>query len=366
MLPQSLDSVVNIYQPDPVVGYIYKPKATARETGREYEVTYTTNSLGLRDREYDLENKNVFRIMLLGDSFAESHGLQAEDGLARKIEDFLRQELAALGAKARVEVVNVSFGGYSPYHYWKSYGRWKSIFQPKALIIAFYMGNDYLCEDEGIQYTFADGEIVGQRQEGHPVPTKRKGDILTIARKWLAKNSELYVLMRNYIYYNDLIGKLTKWAKARESSTQLAPYLVPQSPLVEREKEKCLKYLRNLAMEAAKDDVHVFLLAIPVKFEIVAENLDMIVSTQGVDFSEIDLDQPYRDLKSFCLKERVFFVDPRPAMKSSENSKKSNYFKYDGHWNEKGVSAAAQSIVNAWREAVIPPFGREPEREGLN
>ena len=86
LLPQNVDTILNIIQPDPIVGYIYQPNAKASESGREYEVSYSTNSLGLRDREYDLNEAGVFRVLLFGDSFSESHGLNLDQSLPKQIE----------------------------------------------------------------------------------------------------------------------------------------------------------------------------------------------------------------------------------------------------------------------------------------
>ena len=93
LLPQDVDNILNIFQPDLLVGYIYQPNAKASESGREYEVSYKTNSLGLRDSEYDLNATGVFRVLLLGDSFSESHGLRLEKSLPKQIEQKLQKEL---------------------------------------------------------------------------------------------------------------------------------------------------------------------------------------------------------------------------------------------------------------------------------
>ena len=57
LLPQNVDSQMNIDQSDDLIGVTFKPNATAYEKGREYNVLYQINSIGLRDREYGTKKK---------------------------------------------------------------------------------------------------------------------------------------------------------------------------------------------------------------------------------------------------------------------------------------------------------------------
>jgi len=70
LLPQNVDSKMNIFASDPSIGIIYKPNASTYEKGREYNALYRINGLGLRDREYGPKRKSIFRVLLLGDSFS--------------------------------------------------------------------------------------------------------------------------------------------------------------------------------------------------------------------------------------------------------------------------------------------------------
>ncbi len=354
LLPQNVDKILNIFQADPVVGYIYQPNAKAVENGREYDVTYNTNSLGLRDREYDLTAKNVFRVLLFGDSLSESLGVSLEKSLSKQIEQYLQKELDRRGSKLKAEVINVSFGGYSPYHYWKSYRRWKSTFNPNLILIGFYIGNDFQCEAEDIRYKIDNGEIVGI-YHGEETYQPKSINTVTNMRKWLAKKSELYVLLRNYFYYNDIIGFFTKRADAQESTKQLQPYLIPEPELFKKVRDNCLGYLTRLKKEAAYDGVPVALITIPIKIEIDNSYLKQIIKTQGLSPDVIKLDQPYKTLSEFCALTGTALFNTRDALKL-HHVEEACYFKYDGHWNEKGIETAAISIIEQWKNQKLQPF----------
>jgi hypothetical protein len=355
LLPQSLDQILSIFREDPVVGYIYQPNAMARETGREYDVEYRTNSMGLRDREYDLTERGVFRVLLLGDSFSESHGMSLEKSLPKQIEQSLQRELDKRGSPMKAQVVNASFGGYSPYHYWRSYSRWKEVFKPHLVLVGFSMGNDFQCENDNIRYRIDNGEIVGIYAEGQQTG---KGEAHSIRdmRKWAARTSELYVLLRNYFYYNDLIGRFTKEAKARESTRQMEIFVVPESQAVASNRSRCFGYLKRLKDEATADGVPVALLPIPNKFEIEQDYLRQVVEAQGLNRGRIDLEQPYNEIASFCTSNAIVYLDPRAAMRGADTANNHLYFRYDGHWNAKGIEIAAQAAVVQWQAKRVPPF----------
>ena len=162
--------------------------------------------------------------------------------------------------------------------------------------------------------------------------------------------------MRNFFYYNDMIGFLTRRAKAQKSTKQLQPYLVPEPEAVKIDREKCFGYLKRLRDEAASDGVPVALIAIPRKFEIDGSYLEQVIKTQGISPDALNLDQPHKELANFCRSAGIFFFDPRIDMLKKNAAGSSLYFQYDGHWNAKGVAIAATSIVQQWKAQKLPPF----------
>jgi len=76
--------------------------------GHFYGVTIKTNSLGFRDREYDIEKpKNKKRIILLGDSFTLGWGVSFEKTFAKQLETMLNRRQGAW------EVINMGAGNYN-------------------------------------------------------------------------------------------------------------------------------------------------------------------------------------------------------------------------------------------------------------
>src|SRR6185436_1568242 len=92
---------------DPVHHHRLRPSFEAVMQGAKF----TTNALGLRDREFPIPKPpGVFRILMLGDSFTEGGGLENDETVAKIVETGLRQ--GACGTA--VEVVNAGHASYSP------------------------------------------------------------------------------------------------------------------------------------------------------------------------------------------------------------------------------------------------------------
>lgn len=89
--------------------HVMIPNSVCRFKTEEWDITYKINSLGLRDEEVDVKNYSKFRILLLGDSFAQGHGVQREDSFPEILEQILERQGAS-----NFEVVNTGVFGYSP------------------------------------------------------------------------------------------------------------------------------------------------------------------------------------------------------------------------------------------------------------
>lgn len=88
---------------DELLGFSLKPGSSCWRQSRDFKVAYQINSLGLRDEKTELEKKEGWRILMLGDSFTEGTGVKQEETFSALLEK-------ALG----IEVVNAGVSGYSP------------------------------------------------------------------------------------------------------------------------------------------------------------------------------------------------------------------------------------------------------------
>ena len=216
--------------------------------------------------------------------------------------------------------------------------------------------DDFDCSNAGLRYLIEGGETIALYQAGQSPVQGPNGTILKM-RKWLAGNSEFYILLRNFFYYNDLIGRLNLWMGARtgNENSQIRQFLVPQPDDIQADWQKSFSYLKNLQRETDRDGVPLVLIPIPLKFEIDGQEFQYTLAASHLDPSQVDVDQPLREIRSFAEKEGIPLFDPREALRE-RNEVTPCYFVYDGHWIAEGIRAATESIAAQWKMAHLPPW----------
>lgn len=130
----------DVFEHDPFTFYRYKPGLVLHEVWPEHDGGFfekRTNALGLRE-DGELPEKLDALVIATGDSHV--------DGLCTNAESFPNRLEAALRARhpgAAIEVVNTGVSGFSFYNYLGALERFADR-KPKALVVAFYGGNDFL------------------------------------------------------------------------------------------------------------------------------------------------------------------------------------------------------------------------------
>lgn len=130
----------DVFEHDPFTFYRYKPGLVLHEVWPEHDGGFfekRTNSLGMRE-DGELPEKLDALVIATGDSHV--------DGLCTNAESFPNRLESALRARhpgAAIEVVNTGVSGFSFYNYLGALEKFADR-QPKALVVAFYSGNDFL------------------------------------------------------------------------------------------------------------------------------------------------------------------------------------------------------------------------------
>lgn len=355
LLPQNVDAQTNIFQSDDELGIIFKPNAMTYQKGREYNELFQINSIGLRDREYGAKKKGVFRILLIGDSVAESHGMPIEKSLSRQLEKSLQKIADQDGLAVNIEVINAARGGASPYNYWRAYGRWKSILSPDIIIVTI-SPDDYDSSNAYMHYVVEDGNVISMFKEGQKPITS--GIIsLTKLRKWLSWNSEFYILLRNFFYYNEIVGKISQriTIKNIKENDQLQQYMVPQSKSMTKAWSESFSYIKNIKNETDEDGLSLIIIPVPMKLEIDPEEYRRILAASNLTATQLDVNQPLKQISNFCRQEKIQLLDPRPAI-CKRHAETPCYFVYDSHWNAEGLRTAAETIALQWSKLQLPPW----------
>ena len=102
-------NVLSCRKKHPTLHHVLIPNCSGVVKTRDYSYPFTTNSLGLKDKEIALEKpEGVFRVLVVGDSYVEGWGVAQEEGFVKVAERILNWQ----GKK--VEVINAGVSSYSP------------------------------------------------------------------------------------------------------------------------------------------------------------------------------------------------------------------------------------------------------------
>ena len=120
------------------LGWVFQPHAIEeRSNGYDYHSIQKTNNFGFLDHDRILEKpKDIFRILLLGDSYIEAVQVDIE----KKIQSVMEKDLRARGKK--VEAIALGFSGMGTSNellYYRKLGR---KFKPD-LVILLFISNDF-------------------------------------------------------------------------------------------------------------------------------------------------------------------------------------------------------------------------------
>lgn len=123
------DYFTNFFVPDAELGY-RMPDNFSGLYRQDYELTYTTNAHGLRDRDFDAHAApGVTRILALGDSWTFGLGVDLPETWPKQLERALHER----GVEA--EVINAGVSGYSTMTYAKGLKKFLAIYHPHAVIV---------------------------------------------------------------------------------------------------------------------------------------------------------------------------------------------------------------------------------------
>jgi len=116
--------------------YGYPPNAHFEYKTSELHCTVVTNRHGLRDRDFDLDKGENFRILAIGDSFTFGWGVNIEQAWCKLLE----QDLRSRGA--RVEVINAGRSGSGPKEYLLMADELIPRLKPDLVLIGVLQGDD--------------------------------------------------------------------------------------------------------------------------------------------------------------------------------------------------------------------------------
>lgn len=148
---------------------VMKPNASMIAWGRELR----TNELGFRDAPVPPKQPGEFRIIVLGDSFTVSAGVDDREMWTRLLQEHLEKQYP------RARVVNLAVGGYNVLQYRMVLEEVGLHLKPDLLLVALFPDNDFSLDTYRDNYRVASG----QELEADPAWYRE----LYVWRAWLGR-----------------------------------------------------------------------------------------------------------------------------------------------------------------------------------
>ncbi len=145
--PASERNWATIHQPNEALGWAYIPNSTQWYTSPgEFRTHIKINTIGQRDEERTYEKPvNVYRILMLGDSFVASLQTPLEQTFVKITENQLQSSNES--SDRSIEVLNGGTGGYGTDQELRWFRREGIKYSPDLVILVMFLGNDIADND---------------------------------------------------------------------------------------------------------------------------------------------------------------------------------------------------------------------------
>jgi len=352
------------YRVDPEVGQILVANQRSRWVNEDYDETVFINSAGFHDVDHETEKPaNVYRIVVIGDSFIEALSAPIEAGFTQQLQHLLQKEMP----HRSVEVINLGVSGTGPAQYYRMLDMKGLAYHPDLVIMSVFPDNDFwdsyeqlsggpskvfyrLQADNSLEYLPA----LGSTGTSNMLTWYRKSAILMLLRTglsasvvgpWLGKLGVLKapgVANQGAIQWEEwgvyLADQPDPWPNAFSTTLQI------------------IKSSHELSLKAGTQ----FAVMLIGSTAMVEDRWDEAFR----DYSEAtsmqwDFDRPFKAIMALG-KDKGFHVINlvEPFREDFITTKQSRSWPHDGHWNHAGNNLAAQVVsryIESHRQEYILP-----------
>lgn len=293
------------FQADERYGYVLKRNFHQRLHYARDNVTIDvrTNSLGMRDREYDLSRSDAKRVLLLGDSFTFGEGLDAEFIFDTKLETLLN------GTGEPWIVLNTGVGGWGTLQQTKYARDHFELFRPDVIVLTI-CGNDPW-DDVAFEMDMKDND---------------RGRFYFPGKTFLRNHSHLYRFL-----FRRFRVQLESWILRSRLSKQAKVVVDEQSQRVSTERMwgRTVSLIRDFHRDFRASRPDGVLLVQPAN------------PLQG---------QIAQTLQSLSNGRDLFYVDLRDQAR--ELGPDNMRMPHDGHWSERMHALSAEALFQAIQAAT--------------
>ena len=321
--PQRLESYRPIYRSDSLLVYRLKANYHALYSQPEFQITETTNDLGLRNNPIGPKQPGTARILGLGDSFSYSNSVNLEETFFKQIERSLNDV-----SPGSTEVINAAVPAYSLIQELRYLERDGFLLDPDIVIVGFYVGNDFQDSQELFDslgrptVDVADGQLLANDRFPSARYDRQERSVRTATmslRAFFASNSALYVFLRERF-------SETLWRLGLRNNPPPPDFCAKTfAPSMEQGWGLTQQLLDRLAGSSAAHRTKLLVVALPTQYQVHEDLWTHHFTTFGLRPEEYDLEKPQKILREFCVNHGIDFVDVLPAMRAQAGKERLFY-----------------------------------------
>lgn len=365
-----------LWEPNPYLGWFHIPNSGGlwySEYG-EYQAGVHINARGLRDRELGYDNPtDAYRILVLGDSFAEGLQVPLAETFAKQLETRLT------GGGRPVEVINGGVSGWGTDQEALFYVIEGFRYQPDLVLLCVFTRNDVLnnygplevARMGGVQKPFF--QLEGNELVVPPLPFEsppEKGSQpapLLRFSDWLRPRSALYRLimpyLRNIPATRRALGPLgllggvgVALADEPDLPATFEVYQVDLSSEWEEAWALTGALIRRLDAEVQERGARLAVIIVGAPEQVYENRWTAVFKTmsQSPD-SHWDREFPNRRLAAILAEAGIPYLDLLPAFQHAASQPKAPllYFRHDFHWSSAGHVLAAQEVESFLGQSAL-------------
>ena len=366
---------------DPLLGWTHIPDHTLTFYSNEYEITESFNSRGIRGPEYPLnKDPGEYRILVLGDSFAEGYTVEFEELFSEILKRRLNQ------GNAKIEVINLGVGGYSTDQELLQYRQEAKLYEPDLTLLMFH-DNDvwYNAMDRygpwgrGYKPVFRlkDGELILSNvpvplPESTPTALVKPRGIVTFTtnniKQTISDYSYLYRWLREKVKNSNRLYSLAiaigvadksgiNLSGKRPVPAEFDVYRRAYSPEAQAAWKVTEALLKKLKEDADLVGSKLLVFHVPMRATIYIQEWARMQEVYEMDDNAWSIEQVNLELSKVLGRQGIEFLNPLDAMRQGAdamaNEGKRLYYKQDGHWNVDGHYYAGELLAEYIRDRFL-------------
>ena len=306
----------------------------------EYQTLISTNNEGFHDSNHSIKKpKNIYRIILLGDSFVANLQSPLEQTIGKQIEKKLNNK----NLEKKVEIIPIGLGDTGSMQQLLALKEIGLKYKPDLIVQLFFTANDIKNNSLNLQGDPYRDYYILEKDKLIVLP-KKEGDytLITQIKNQLKKLKSIEKILYIRQIYNE--------SKKVNNNNLPTDYQIYQSNL-NQDYKKNWDITQRLILETKKESDKInakYLLITLANNEQVNEEVLLKLQKKYpyLKSSEIDLENPDKLVMNFCKKNSIDCMRLLPIFKhySKENNNSPTHHKYDGHWNSIGIKIASSAI----------------------